>query len=64
MAESSVKDSVVHPASEYNIYGQAGYITVNFKSPYNSMHQISGFKTEDDAKAWIAETKAMIGMYG
>jgi hypothetical protein len=64
MAEPNVKDSVVHPTSEYNIYGKAGYITVAFKSPYNSMHQISGFKTEDDAKAWIAETKAMIGMYG
>lgn len=64
MGKSSVGESMPKLESEYNIYGEAGYITVNFKSPYNSMHQISGFKSEDDAKAWIAETKALIGMYG
>jgi hypothetical protein len=50
-----------HVASnEYNIYGQPGYFTVNFTSPYNSLHQISGFKSEHDAQTWIEETRRLM----
>jgi hypothetical protein len=48
---------------QYRIQGQPGCFTVNFRSPYNSMHQISGFKSEDEAQAWIAEAKLLIGLY-
>jgi hypothetical protein len=47
-------------AERYHIYGEPGYFTVNFTSPHNSLHQISGFKTEEDAHAWIAETKKLL----
>ena len=63
MAEPSSDESITQPFTEYNIVGQAGYITANFRSPYNSMHQISGFKTERDARAWIAEARLLIGRY-
>lgn len=53
--------SVAH--TQYNIYGRPGYFTVNFTSPYNSLHQISGFKSEHDAQAWIDETKLLIATY-
>jgi hypothetical protein len=63
MAEQSLDESSVCKLNVYNIYSQSGFFTVNFRSPYNSMHQISGFKTEDEAHAWIAETKLLMGMY-
>jgi len=47
-------------SNEYNIYGQPGYFTVNFTSPYNSLHQISGFKSEHDAQTWIDETRRLM----
>ena len=43
----------------YNIYGRPGHFTVNFTSPYNSLHQISGFKSEHDARAWIDEARLL-----
>ena len=46
--------------NEFNIYGQPGCFTVNFRSPYNALHQISGFKTEDDAQSWVKETRRLI----
>jgi hypothetical protein len=48
---------------DYIIHGHVGYFTVSFTSPFNSTHQISGFKTEDDAQSWIAEAKLLIGTY-
>jgi hypothetical protein len=53
-------------SSEYNIYGRPGHFTVNFTSPYNSLHslhQISGFKSEHDAQAWIDETRLLAKTY-
>jgi hypothetical protein len=58
---SDERDSIV--SDQYKIGGQPGCFTVNFTSPYNSIHQISGFKSEDEAQAWIAEAKLLIGMY-
>jgi hypothetical protein len=46
--------------SEFTIYGQPGCFTVNFRSPNNALHQISGFKTEDDAQSWVKETRRLI----
>jgi hypothetical protein len=48
---------------DYIICGHTGYFTVSFTSPFNSTHQISGFKTEDDAQCWIAEAKLLVGTY-
>ena len=60
MTDHVLDESVLRLPNEYNIYGQPGHFTVNFISPHNSIHQISGFKTEDDAQAWIAEAKVLI----
>jgi hypothetical protein len=61
MAESTPNQRSSVTESEYNIYGQPGYFTVNFTSPY--MHQMSGFQSEEDAQAWIAETKLLVETY-
>jgi hypothetical protein len=50
-------------SNEYNIYGRPGHFTVNFRSPYNSLHQISGFKSEHDARAWIDEARLLVKTY-
>ncbi|MGD0104713.1 MAG: hypothetical protein ABSC06_11820 [Rhodopila sp.] len=63
MDKAGSDDSASQLSAEYAIYGQPGDFTANFRSPYNSIHQISGFKTEDDARAWIAETKLLVSMY-
>jgi hypothetical protein len=48
---------------DFNIIARAGLFTVNFRSPYNSLHQISGFKTEHDAQAWVAEARHLAATY-
>ena len=50
-------------SNEYNIYGRPGHFTVNFTSPYNSLHQISGFRSEHDAQAWINEARLLVKTY-
>jgi hypothetical protein len=60
MTDSLSNKSALHPTTEYNVYGQAGCFTVDFTSSYNSIHQISGFKTEDDAQAWVAEARLLV----
>jgi hypothetical protein len=45
--------------NEFAIHGP-GCFTVNFRSPNNALHQISGFKTEDDAQSWVKETRRLI----
>lgn len=50
-------------SSEYSIHGRPGHFTVNFTSPYNSLHQISGFQSERDAQAWIDETRLLVKTY-
>src|SRR5271170_2791232 len=42
---------IVHLGVFGNGQGQPGCFTVNFRSPNNALHQISGFKTEDDAQS-------------
>jgi len=64
MDEAGPDEKVSRICAEYNIYGEPGDFTAKFRSPYNSIHQISGCKTEDDARAWIAETKLLVSMYG
>jgi hypothetical protein len=63
MTDSMSDKSALRPTTEYNIYGQAGCFTINFSSSYNTMHQISGFKTEDVAQAWVAEARLLVGTY-
>ncbi len=63
MADSVTDKAAVSSTDAYNILGQPGFFTVNFTSPLNSLHQISGFKTEDDAQAWIAEARRLVGTY-
>jgi hypothetical protein len=63
MTDSMSDKSALRPTTEYNIYGQAGCFTINFASSYNTMHQISGFKTEDVAQAWVAEARLLVGTY-
>ncbi len=43
-----------------NITAQAGYYAVNFVLPHNAIHQITGFKSEHDAKTWVAEVKHLV----
>ncbi len=33
--------------------------TARFTSPHNTIHQVSGFKSEDEAQAWMAEAQNM-----
>jgi hypothetical protein len=63
MTKNISDESAPPPPNEYNIYGRDGFFVVNFTSPYNSLHQISGFKTKDDAQAWIAEAKHLAETY-
>lgn len=56
------EDASVRPA-EFNIVARAGFFIVNFRSPYNSMHQTNGLKTEEDARAWLAEARHLAGTY-
>jgi hypothetical protein len=58
---SDERDSIV--SDQYKIGGQPGCFTIHFRSPHNSMHQISGFKSEDEVQAWIAEAKLLIRTY-
>ena len=46
----------------FNIYGRPGCFTVNFRSPHNALHQISGFKTEDDAQSWV-KTRRLVATF-
>jgi hypothetical protein len=61
MADSNLDERALGQPKEFNIYGGMGCFTVDFPSPYNSIHQITGFKTEDAARDWIAETQILIG---
>ena len=63
MPKIASDESASVPLNQYVIYGNPGCFTVNFISPYNSLHQISGFKSKDDAHAWIEETKLLAGTY-
>jgi hypothetical protein len=64
MPEQVSDECAPAPAHDYHIYERLGYFTVNFTSPQNSVHQINGFTSEEDAHAWIAETKKLfLGAY-
>ena len=63
MAADIFDEPAFMASDQYKIYGSPGYFTVNFTSPYNSVHQISGFKSEHDARAWIEEARLLIKTY-
>jgi hypothetical protein len=63
MDETVLSERAAMVSNQYTICGQPGYFTVNFTSPHNAIHQITGFKSEDDAQAWIEETKRLVGTY-
>jgi hypothetical protein len=63
MAEHVMETIATTSASPYTIYGEPGCFTVKFTSPHNTLHQFSGFKSEDDALAWIAETRVLAQTY-
>ncbi len=48
-------------AVEYHILPQSGGFAVRITFPHNAIHRIGGFKTEDDAKQWIAEARNRMG---
>jgi hypothetical protein len=58
MTDSMSDSGALHSTTEYNIYGRAGCFTVNFASPNNLIHQVSGFRTEGDAQTWVSEALA------
>ena len=47
----------------YDIAGSPGQFTARFISPYNTLHQTSGFQTKDEALAWINETGKLTRLY-
>ena len=64
MSEHVENESEPLPLSEYEIASTGGVYAAKFNSPYNSIHRMNGFKTEDDALAWIAEAKLLMRTYG
>jgi hypothetical protein len=64
MTDHALSETLSQPSAEYHImHGQAGFFTVDFISTYNALHRITGFKTEDAARAWIAETRRLTDKY-
>jgi hypothetical protein len=63
MAEHVMETSATTTTSPYAISGEPGCFTVKFTSPHNTLHQFSGFKSEDEAQAWIAETRVLAQTY-
>jgi len=61
MAIPVIDEHGVRQPNEFNIYGCMGYFTVDFTSSGDSIHRIAGFKTEDAARIWIADTTLPIG---
>jgi hypothetical protein len=51
--EKSRKESEL----QYHIVPQTDSFTVRIIYPQNSIHRVGGFKTEDDAQAWIGEAR-------
>ena len=49
-------------SSECDI-SRAGHYTARFVSSYGSLHRATGFKTADDAQAWIARIKLLDKIY-
>lgn len=48
---------------QYDIDGSPGQFTARFTSPYNTLHQISGIRSRDDAIAWITEARLLARSY-
>ena len=48
---------------QYDINGSPGQFVARFTSPYNTLHQISGVQSRDEAIAWIVETRHLIRSY-
>jgi hypothetical protein len=57
MNEQASNERAAMASNPYSITGEAGHYTVKFQSPHNAVHQVSGFKSEDDAQAWITDTR-------
>jgi hypothetical protein len=60
VADHQTNNRAARSSSEYEIFSDGGVFAVRFNSPFNSIHRMSGFKTEDDAQAWIAEAKLLM----
>ena len=42
---------------------QNGFYTARVVSPFNSVHQITGFKSREDAIAWVSQTQFLADKY-
>lgn len=62
--DDPVPDEDPSPAViEYDAHGQPGSFTAKVMSPHNSLHQVSGFKSADDAQTWVREATLLIGKF-
>ena len=59
MVEANESIRAEKASERFEVVGSAGWFTARFTSPYNAFYQVSGFRSRDDAIAWVTEAQVL-----